>query len=127
VSAGRIATPRHEGLAEVPECKSNKGVSTVPPGRMKTTLVIMGMRDSGCRERIVEALEMIAGVNEVDVNLYRAQATIIYEQPCSPDQLVAVVCRVGYGASLLTGESISRSDQPARPDDRDPAERRQTG
>jgi copper chaperone CopZ len=69
----------------------------------RTALVIMGMRDYRCRDRIVEALEAIAGVRNTDVNLHRALAVVVYRDPCSLEDLIGAVIRAGYNASLAGG------------------------
>lgn len=65
----------------------------------RTVLLISGMRDSVCRERVVNALESVGGVREVLVSLFRARATIVHEAACDPADLVRAVVRRGYGAS----------------------------
>ena len=65
----------------------------------RTVLPIMGMRDNRCRERVAEALEAVAGVRDVDVNLHRARATILHERSCSLNDLVSAIVRAGYGVS----------------------------
>jgi CBS domain-containing protein len=60
----------------------------------------MGMRDNTCRERILGILKAMAGVQDVDVSLHRARATIVHVPPCSLEDLVGVVVRAGYGVSL---------------------------
>lgn len=66
-------------------------------------LLIVGMKDNGCREIVVEALEIVRGVKEVHVNLYRGHAIISHEPHCEAADLIAAVERAGYGASLSSG------------------------
>jgi cation transport ATPase len=63
-------------------------------------LLIMGMRDNACRERIAAALEAVAGVVDVDVNLHRARAAIVHEAHCAPAELVRSVIQAGYAVTL---------------------------
>lgn len=74
------------------------------PGTTKTVLLIAGMRENCCRQKIVLALESIAGVKGVDVNLYRARATITHDPLCDSAELIRAVLEAGYGASCTGGE-----------------------
>jgi copper chaperone CopZ len=67
---------------------------------MKTMLLISGMRDNRCRERIAALLESLPGVREAEVSLYRAFATVAHEPLCSADDFVRAVMAAGYGAVL---------------------------
>jgi copper chaperone CopZ len=66
----------------------------------RTVLIIMGMRDNACRERIAKLLAAIDGVQEVDINLHRARARVLHTPPCQPADLVWSIVQAGYGASL---------------------------
>ncbi len=76
-------------------------------------LLIAGMRGNGCRERIARALAIVAGVKDVDVNLYRARATISHEPPCGAADLVRAVVRAGYGAALAANGGSPRTSGTA--------------
>lgn len=81
-------------------------------GLTRTVLVIMGMRDNDCRERIAEALGAISGVRDVNVNLHRARAEITHLADCRQADLVWAVVQCGYGAALANarhdGQGASR-------------------
>lgn len=62
--------------------------------------MIAGMRDNACRQKIAEALESIEGVKDVDVNLYRARATIVHDPQCEAAELVRTVSEAGYFAEI---------------------------
>lgn len=66
---------------------------------VRTTLLVTGMRDNTCRERVAAALEAVAGVREVDVNLFRARATVVHTAACGPADLIRALVAAGYGAS----------------------------
>ena len=66
-----------------------------------TVLMIAGMRDNACRQKIAAAIESIAGVKDVNVNLYRARATIIHEPPCVESELMQTIEECGYAAEPL--------------------------
>lgn len=63
--------------------------------------MIAGMRDNACRQKIAESLESIAGVKDVDVNLYRARATIVHEPPCVAAELMLTIEKAGYAAEQV--------------------------
>jgi copper chaperone CopZ len=67
----------------------------------KTVLRIAGMHGNTCREKITAALESVAGVKDVDVNLYRAQAVVIHEPPCKAAELPKTIAACGYAAEPI--------------------------
>lgn len=69
-------------------------------GTKVTVLLIRGMRNNDCRERIAATLEGVAGVKEADVNLHRGCAVIMHEAGCQPDDLIEAVARAGYEAAV---------------------------
>lgn len=69
------------------------------PGTTTTVLLIAGMHGSQCRERIAVALGSVAGVGAVDVNFYRARATVVHDTRCGSADLIRAVLKAGYGAS----------------------------
>jgi copper chaperone CopZ len=73
-----------------------------------TVLLIAGMQGNRCRERISAALEAVPGVQSVDVNLYRAQATITHKPSCERSELFRATLNAGYNASL-PDESVERA------------------
>lgn len=70
------------------------------PETKKTVLLISGMRNAGCRDKITSALEATTGAHHVHVSLYRAMATIVHDCRCDAAELIRTVLGVGYGASL---------------------------
>ncbi len=58
--------------------------------------MIAGMRDNACRRKIAEAIRSIPGVHDVDVNLYRASATIVHNCFCDVTELQQTVEKIGY-------------------------------
>ena len=84
------------------------------PDERQTVLLISGMRDNRCRERIAAALESLPGVREVELNLYRARAVIIHDARSTPLLLMAAVERAGYGAATHP-EEAHRSPGSAPP------------
>ncbi len=67
---------------------------------IRTVMSITGMRDSRCREAVSEVLGSVRGVQDVDVNLFRAYATVVHDAKCTPAELIRAVVEKGYGASL---------------------------
>lgn len=71
---------------------------------MKTVvLLIQGMRDNACRERLAEALGSVAGVADANVSLLRARGVVTYGPPCDEELLLRTVKSVGYEASVVRG------------------------
>ncbi len=69
-------------------------------GVSRTVLVILGMRDNSCRERVSEVLGQVKGVRHVTVSLIRARAVVEHEPPCEAPELLRAVVNAGYGAEL---------------------------
>jgi cation transport ATPase len=80
----------------------------------RTLLLIAGMRDNGCRERVAEALEKVTGVKNVHVNLYRARAEIIHDSQSHTTDFITAVTGEGYGAELPT-QTGTQAIKTARP------------
>jgi copper chaperone CopZ len=66
----------------------------------KTIVLVSGMRDNACRERIADALARVRGVRDVEVSLMRGRAVVCHDGQCKTDELVLAVKRSGYSASL---------------------------
>lgn len=66
----------------------------------RTVLVITGMRDNSCRERIADVLGQIKGVRDVAVSLFRARAVVEHEPTCEASELVRAVEGAGYSVKL---------------------------
>lgn len=77
----------------------------MPTRDTRTVLLIVGMKGNRCREAVAEAFESVKGVNEVQVSLCRASATIIHETQCAAVDLIAAVRQTGYGAALAQNGS----------------------
>jgi copper chaperone CopZ len=73
----------------------------ITPGTTtRTVLMIAGMRDNACRQKIIDALESIDGVKIADVNLYRSSAIIVHDAHCAPAELMRTVSESGYFAEI---------------------------
>jgi Cu+-exporting ATPase len=71
-----------------------------------TTISVSGMTCAGCSARIQRTLEETAGVDTANVNLMTASATVSYDSATiTPEGLVQVIRRTGYGAELPAAES----------------------
>lgn len=81
----------------------------------QTSLLIVGMKCNRCRELVAEALEVVTGVNEVHVDLYRGQAMIGHGPQCVPQDLAAAVERAGYGASCVSVLGAGRAANASCP------------
>ena len=81
----------------------------VPPDRqeqgVKTLCLLYGCHCNACCERIEKALRRVKGVRQVEVNLFKATATVEHDENCPPQRLLDAVERIGYMASLAEGPS----------------------
>lgn len=68
-------------------------------GTLRTVLLIAGMRDNACRERLSEVLSGVEGVEEVHVSLLRAIAVVHHHPSCETGALVDAVAHAGYSAT----------------------------
>jgi len=68
-----------------------------------TVLLIAGMKNNGCREIVAGALQIVRGVRDVHVNLYRAKAIVTHELHCDAADLIDALKNAGYGASQAPG------------------------
>ena len=64
----------------------------------KTVLLIAGVKDNGCRESVIHALERIPGVREVEVNFCHARAVVRHDEECAAEELTRAVSEAGFGA-----------------------------
>jgi copper chaperone CopZ len=73
-----------------------------------TRLLISGMRDNCCREKIAEVLTALGGVKEVDVSLFRAAASVVHDRRCTAHKIIEAICHAGFGATEAEVEGKSR-------------------
>jgi len=68
--------------------------------KQETILAIEGMTCGHCQRRVREALQKVAGVSDVDVNLEEGVARVLHDPKAAPvPSLVGAVTKAGYGAS----------------------------
>ena len=68
----------------------------------KTTLKIEGMMCEGCVKTVTEALQKVAGVENVDVSLKANKATVQHNG-ASDEALISAVVDAGFRASVKHG------------------------
>lgn len=68
-----------------------------------TIFLLFGTQCNACCERIEMALRQVKGVRDVDINLYKATATVEHDDDCAPQRVIDAVERVGYLARLAEG------------------------
>lgn len=68
---------------------------------MRTVCLLYGCQCNACCDRIEQALRRVTGVQEVQVNLYKATATVEHDDSCEPCHLVEAVEHIGYLASIV--------------------------
>ncbi len=78
-------------------------------------LPVSGMTCAACQSRVQRTLQKTAGVHDATVNLMMANATIAYDpQAISPESLVDIVRKAGYGAELPAVDRSAIDEQSAR-------------
>ena len=71
------------------------------PGMTTVTLPVSGMTCAACQSRVQRQLTRAPGVVDASVNLLMGSATVTFDPAlATPDALVAVVEKTGYGAEL---------------------------
>lgn len=63
-------------------------------------LLIAGMRDPACRQRLADALSGVPGVRQVTVSLYRARAEVDHDWACAVDGLLRATTAIGFDATV---------------------------
>ena len=100
---------RHHSLARR-EATPAATQRNMPTRTKRTVLKIAGMHGNKCRENIAASLDSVPGVEDVEVNLYRAEAVITHAPPCDPDSLIRAVTACGYAADSV-GTSVGDSNK----------------
>jgi Cu+-exporting ATPase len=78
-------------------------------------LDVSGMTCAACQSRVQRMLGKTPGVVDASVNLMMANATVTYDPGAvSPEALVGVVERAGYGAALPAPDASAFDEQAAR-------------
>ena len=67
---------------------------------VRTVCLLYGCQCNACCERIEKSLRRVKGVRQVEVNLYKATATVEHEESCPCDRLVEAIERIGYLATI---------------------------
>lgn len=67
---------------------------------MRTVCLLYGCQCNACCDRIERALRGVKGVRSVEVNLYKATATLEHDDSCSGQDLIAAIERIGYLAEI---------------------------
>ncbi len=66
---------------------------------MEATYKVSGMMCKHCAARVKKAIETVAGVETVEIDLDRAIAIVGGE--AKPDEVMAAVTAVGYGIDII--------------------------
>ncbi len=73
---------------------------------MKKTFSVTGMSCAACQMHVENAVRVLPGVEQADVNLLQNRLHIAYdEQKLSVEQIITAVERAGYGAREITSQS----------------------
>jgi len=80
-----------------------------------TDLSVTGMTCAACQANVQRALNRQPGVTDASVNLMTGQARVVFDPAVvQPEQLVAAVESIGYGAAVPSAESSAVMAQGAR-------------
>ncbi|MDI1290713.1 MAG: heavy metal-associated domain-containing protein [bacterium] len=67
---------------------------------MRTVCLLYGCQCNACCDRIERALGRVKGVRNVEVNLYKATATVDHDELCLCEDLIAAIERIGFLAEI---------------------------
>lgn len=79
---------------------------------MQTVCLLYGCQCNACCDRIERALRRVKGVHTVEVNLYKATATVEHDEACLCEDLIAAVERVGYLAQIRASDHHCQDEAP---------------
>ncbi len=79
---------------------------------MKTVCLLYGCQCNGCCDRIERALRRVKGVGSVEVNLYRATATVEHDELCLCEDLIAAIERIGFLAEIHATDRQCQAQDP---------------
>ena len=89
--------------------------ATDPLAATRVVIPVTGMTCAACQGRVQRTLGRTPGVVDATVNLMMADATVTYDPAViTPDALVAVIAKTGYGAELPRAEVSAFEAQAAR-------------
>jgi len=67
---------------------------------MKTKIKVTGMSCKHCVKRVTKAIESIAGIKDVQVDLKSGEATFDKPETVSMEEIVKAIKEVGYGVEV---------------------------
>ncbi len=79
---------------------------------MRTVCLLHGCQCNACCERIERSLLRVKGVRSVEVNLYKATATVDHDGTCLCENLIAAVEQVGYLAEIHATDHTCQYHDP---------------
>ena len=82
--------------------KMNNDKKTGEVNNMKKTLIVEGMMCQHCVAHVTKALQSVAGVEEVEVNLKKKTATVSSQTEISNETLTAVIVDAGYTVKKIS-------------------------
>lgn len=106
----RVEAPR-DSLPALMEAVQQAGYS-VPAQSLE--LSIGGMTCASCAGRVERALNKVAGVKSVSVNLANERAHLELLGQVDPQRLIDAVTRAGYSASVWQADHAANNDQQQR-------------
>ena len=86
-----------------------------PAAPARVVIPVTGMTCAACQGRVQRTLSRTAGVADAAVNLMMGSATVAYDPAAtSPEALVAVIQRAGYGAAVPAARIDAFEEQAVR-------------
>lgn len=79
---------------------------------MRTVCLLYGCQCNACCDRIERALRRVKGVKTVEVNLYKATATVEHDESCLCADLIAAIERIGFLAEVHATDHSCQDHHP---------------
>ena len=80
---------------------------------MRTVCLLYGCQCNACCDRIERALRRVKGVRNVEVNLYKATATVEHDGLCLCEDLIAAIERIGFLAEIHPTDHKCQDHNPS--------------
>lgn len=79
---------------------------------VRTVCLLYGCQCNACCDRIERALRRVKGVGSVEVNLYKATATVEHDELCLCEDLIAAIERIGFLAEINATDHKCQDHNP---------------
>lgn len=79
---------------------------------VRTVCLLHGCQCHACCDRIERALRRVKGVGSVEVNLYKATATVEHDGSCRCEDLIAAIERIGFLSEIHATDHTCQDHNP---------------